>query len=130
MAASAEILPRLMQVIVDRRDHPPAKSYTTTLFAGGVSKIGAKVTEEAAEVVEAAGEPGADGQAHLVREAADLIYHLLVMLAHRDVRLADVEAELARRFGISGIDEKASRGVSGSANSPSQPPPTAEGSTQ
>ena len=60
-------------------------------------------------MVEAAGEPGPQGREHLVREAADLIYHLLVMLAHGDVPLTEVEAELARRFGISGLDEKEGR---------------------
>jgi phosphoribosyl-ATP pyrophosphohydrolase len=104
------ILARLMAVIEDRKRNPPAKSYTTTLFAGGVDKIGEKIREEAEEVIEAAGEPGEDGRRHLIREAGDLIYHLLVMLGHRDVKLAEVEAELAKRFGISGIDEKASRG--------------------
>jgi phosphoribosyl-ATP pyrophosphohydrolase len=103
------ILAQLMAVIEDRKVNPPAKSYTTTLFAGGVPKIGSKITEEAAEVVEAAGEPGDEGRAHLVREAGDLIYHLFVMLGHRDVKLAEVEAEIAKRFGISGLDEKASR---------------------
>jgi phosphoribosyl-ATP pyrophosphohydrolase len=103
------ILAQLMAVVTDRKANPPAKSYTTSLFAGGVEKIGGKITEEAAEVVEAAGEPGEAGREHLVREAADLIYHLLVMLAQRDTSLAEVEAELAKRFGISGIDEKASR---------------------
>jgi phosphoribosyl-ATP pyrophosphohydrolase len=98
-----------MAVIEDRKAHPPAKSYTNSLLAGGVEKIGGKIREEAEEVVEAAGEPGEPGRQHLVREASDLIYHLFVMLAHRDTPLADVEAELARRFGISGIDEKASR---------------------
>jgi phosphoribosyl-ATP pyrophosphohydrolase len=103
------ILAQLMAVIEDRKANPPAKSYTTTLFAGGVEKIGAKITEESAEVVEAAGEPGEAGRTHLISEAGDLLYHLFVMLAHRDVKLAEVEAELAKRFGISGIDEKASR---------------------
>lgn len=98
-----------MTVIEDRKLNPPERSYTTSLFQGGVEKIGAKVTEEAAEVVEAAGEPGDEGRAHLTHEAADLVYHLLVMLAHREVTLVDVEQELARRFGISGIDEKESR---------------------
>ncbi|MCA9268695.1 MAG: phosphoribosyl-ATP diphosphatase, partial [Planctomycetales bacterium] len=82
---------------------------TTSLFAGGVAKIGEKILEEAAEVVEAAGEPGEEGRAHLVREAADLVYHLMVMLAHCDVSLAEVEAELGRRSGVSGLDEKAAR---------------------
>lgn len=104
------ILTQLMAVIEDRRTNPSEKSYTTTLLAGGPAKIGQKILEEAAEVVEAAGEEGALGQQHLVREAADLVYHLLVMLAARDVDLSDVESELARRFGISGLEEKASRG--------------------
>jgi phosphoribosyl-ATP pyrophosphohydrolase len=106
---SQHILARLMATVEDRKANPPPKSYTTSLFAGGVPKIGEKIVEEAAEVVEAAGEPGDEGHAHLVREAADLIYHLFVMLGHRDVRLAEVEAELARRFGMSGLDEKAAR---------------------
>jgi phosphoribosyl-ATP pyrophosphohydrolase len=100
-----------MAVIEDRKANPPAKSYTTSLFAGGVAKIGEKIVEEASEVVEAAGEPGDEGRAHLIYESADLIYHLLVMLGHRGITLAEVEAELARRFGISGIDEKESRQV-------------------
>lgn len=103
------VLAQLMAVIEDRKRTLPEKSYTTKLFAGGVPKIGEKIVEEADEVVEAAGEAGEEGRLHLVREAADLIYHLFVMLGHRDVRLAEVEAELARRFGISGLDEKASR---------------------
>jgi phosphoribosyl-ATP pyrophosphohydrolase len=107
--AEPSVLARLMAVIEDRKANPPAKSYTTSLLAGGVPKIGAKVTEEAAEVVEAAGEPGDEGRLHLIREAGDLLYHLFVLLAYRDVPLAEVEAELARREGISGIDEKASR---------------------
>ncbi len=103
------ILAQLMAVIEDRKANPPAKSYTTTLFAGGVPKIGEKIREEAAEVVEAASEPGEDGRSHLIREAGDLIYHLFVMLGHRDVKLAEVESELAKRFAISGLDEKAAR---------------------
>jgi phosphoribosyl-ATP pyrophosphohydrolase len=77
------------------------KSYTAKLLAGGVAKIGPKVTEEAAEVVEAAAPS---------RDAADVVYHLMVLMAARGVELAEVERELARRFGMSGLDEKASRG--------------------
>jgi phosphoribosyl-ATP pyrophosphohydrolase len=107
--APDNILSRLMTLIEDRKANPPPKSYTTTLFAGGVAKIGEKITEEAAEVVEAAAEQGDEGRAHLIHEAADLVYHLFVMLGYRDIKLAEVEAELARRFGISGLDEKAAR---------------------
>jgi phosphoribosyl-ATP pyrophosphohydrolase len=105
MSEPTSIFARLMAVIEDRKANPPEKSYTTTLLAGGVPKVGEKVLEEAGEVVEAAGEPGADGLDHTVREAADVIYHLFVLLAVRDIPLARVEEELTRRFGTSGIDE-------------------------
>lgn len=107
------ILRDLMQVIRDRKTAPPADrpSYVVRLLDGGVPAIGAKIVEEAGEVVEAAGEPGADGQAHLVREVADLVFHGLVLLAHRDLGWEEVEAELARRFGIGGIEEKRGRGA-------------------
>jgi len=108
---SDSIFARLMAVIEDRKAHPSDKSYTNRLLGGGIAKIGSKVTEEAAEVVEAAAEPGDEGRAHTVREAADLVYHLFVLLGVRDIPLAEVEAELARRCGISGLDEKASRGT-------------------
>jgi len=107
---SSSILAQLMAVIQDRKAHPSEKSYTNRLLEGGLGKIGAKITEEAAEVIEAAGEPGEPGRVHTVREAADLIYHLWVLLGWHDIPLEEVEAELARRFGISGLDEKASRG--------------------
>lgn len=108
-AGETSILARLMAVVEDRKRNPPAKSYTTSLFNGGVPKIGGKILEEAREVVEAASEPGDEGRKHQIYEAADLIYHLFVLMGHLDISLADVEAELARRFGISGIDEKAAR---------------------
>ncbi len=111
MSDAENIFTRLMSVIESRKTEPSARSYTARLLAGGVPKIGEKITEEAAEVVEAAGEEGPAGQEHLVREAADLAYHLFVMLAARDVRLAELESELTRRFGTSGLDETASRGA-------------------
>jgi phosphoribosyl-ATP pyrophosphohydrolase len=104
-----------MAVIEDRKRNPPAKSYTTKLFAGGIDLIGDKIVEEATEVVEAARELGPEGRAHTIYEAGDVLYHLFVLLGHLDIRLDEVESELARRFGISGLDEKASR------------PPKAEG---
>jgi len=108
VSSDDQILAQLMQVIEDRRTNLPANSYTTTLLAGGVDRIGSKILEEAAEVVEAARE-GDEGRGHLIREAADLIYHLLVMLGYREIRLAEVQAELAQRFGVSGLKEKATR---------------------
>lgn len=98
-----------MATIEDRKAHPSEKSYTSQLLSGGPAKIRKKIVEEAAEIFEAAGSSDPAGREQLVNEAADLLYHLLVLLASRDLSLADVEAELARRFGISGLAEKASR---------------------
>jgi phosphoribosyl-ATP pyrophosphohydrolase len=109
VANTDSVLARLMAVIEDRKANPSERSYTAKLLAGGIGAIGAKIVEEAGEVEEAAGELEDSGRKHLIHEAADLIYHLFVMLAYRDVTLADVEAELVRRFNISGLDEKASR---------------------
>jgi phosphoribosyl-ATP pyrophosphohydrolase len=99
----------LEQTIAERAAKPSEKSYTNQLLAGGVEKIAPKIIEEAAEVVEAAAEAGEAGREHFVREVGDLIYHLLVLMRHRDCSLADLETELARRFGVSGLDEKAAR---------------------
>lgn len=109
MSERPTVLDQLLAVIRDRQIHRPERSYTTALLTGGVEKIGAKIVEEAAEVVEAAAEPGPAGRAHLIHEAGDLVYHLLVLLRFADVEWQDVEAELARRFGVSGLDEKAAR---------------------
>jgi phosphoribosyl-ATP pyrophosphohydrolase len=102
-------LVKLERTIHARAKKPNAKSYTSQLLTGGVAKIGPKITEEAAEVVEAAAESGDAGREHFIREVGDLMYHLLVLMCHKDCDLFDIEAELARRFGVSGLAEKASR---------------------
>jgi phosphoribosyl-ATP pyrophosphohydrolase len=109
--AEQSMMDALMQVIAERKANPPSgRSYVAGLMQGGVAKIGAKIIEEAAEVVEAGGEPGDDGREHLVREVADLVFHAAVLLGYRDLSWIAVENELARRFGISGIEEKETRG--------------------
>jgi len=107
----SQVLHQLMAVLEDRKINPPANSYTARLYAGGDAKIGSKITEEAHEFVEAAGETGDQGRRHMVYEASDVIYHLFVMLAHHGISLAEVETEIGRRFGQSGLDEKAQRTV-------------------
>lgn len=103
---SATILDRLEATIAARRAGDPDASYVARLHARGTGKIAQKVGEEATEVVIAA----LTGSAHdLVGEAADLLFHLLVLLGARDVPLQAVLAELQRREGLSGIAEKASR---------------------
>jgi phosphoribosyl-ATP pyrophosphohydrolase len=107
----SSILQQLMSVLEDRKINPPPNSYTAKLYAGGDAKIGAKITEEAHELVEAAGESGEQGRRHLVYEASDVVYHMLALLAHHGIKLEELENEIARRFGQSGLDEKASRTV-------------------
>ena len=99
-------LDRLAATIEARRGADPSESWTAKLLAAGPEKCAEKFGEEAVEaVIEAVrGEAGA-----LTREAADVLYHLLVMCAARGVTLADVEAELERREGVSGVAEKAGR---------------------
>jgi phosphoribosyl-ATP pyrophosphohydrolase len=106
------IMNALMDVIAARKANPPPRSYVVDLMRGGVPSIGAKIIEEAAETVEAADEPGSAGREHLIKEAADLVFHTAVLLGYRDIPWSAVEAEIARRFGISGITEKESRGAS------------------
>jgi phosphoribosyl-ATP pyrophosphohydrolase len=99
-------LEKLESTIIARREADPGSSYVASLFAKGMTKIAQKLGEEAIETVIAAmkGDPQA-----VTSEAADLLFHLTVLLAAADVPLADVLAELDRREGRSGLDEKASR---------------------
>lgn len=101
-----DTLSRLEAVIAQRRAASPDSSYVAKLNAKGVPAIAQKVGEEATETVIAAltGDAG-----ELTAEAADLLFHLLVLLGTKDVTLADVLAELDRREGTSGLDEKAAR---------------------
>lgn len=102
----AEILQRLADTIEARKGADAGNSYVAGLFAKGHDAVLKKVGEEAAEVLLAA----KDGdRLHIVRETADLWFHCLVMLAWHGLRPDDVLAELQRREGISGVDEKASR---------------------
>lgn len=104
-----DIFDRLDAVIRARRGTDPGASYVASLLSKGPSKIRAKVVEEAAEVFEAAAEEGAEGERHLAGEAADLLFHLQVLLASRGLSLEDVRRELERREGQGGHEEKARR---------------------
>ena len=104
--SAAHTLDRLEATIASRRGADPGSSYVAKLHARGLPKIAQKLGEEAVETVIAA---MADDRQELVGEAADLLFHLLVLLGAKAVPLADVLAELDRREGVSGIAEKASR---------------------
>jgi phosphoribosyl-ATP pyrophosphohydrolase len=101
-----DTLARLEATIAARRSADPASSYVAKLSAKGLGKIAQKLGEEATETVIAA-LTGSDQE--LVGEAADLLFHLMVLLGTREVKLADVLAELDRREGTSGLVEKAAR---------------------
>jgi phosphoribosyl-ATP pyrophosphohydrolase len=101
-----DILERLEAAIAERRSADPSTSYVASLNAKGLDAILKKIGEEATETVIAAKSGQRDAVVH---ETADLWFHCLVMLAWHGVRVADVLAELERREGRSGIDEKASR---------------------
>ncbi len=103
---SNDILQRLTGTLEARKSAAPESSYVAKLFSKGDDAILKKVIEEAGEVLLAA----KDGdQAHLVYEVADLWFHSMVLLAHKGLSAEDVLKELARREGMSGIEEKASR---------------------
>ena len=103
--SSAEIFERLMAVLHERREADPEQSYVARLYRDGLPAINAKILEEAEEVVHAAG----GDSAHLCHEIADLWFHTLVLLAHQGLTVEDIAAELQRRFGTSGLEEKAQR---------------------
>jgi phosphoribosyl-ATP pyrophosphohydrolase len=99
-------LETLDALIATRSDASPEESYTAKLLAAGVQRVARKLGEEATEAVIAA---VADDREGLTGEAADLLYHLLVLLRSTGVPLSDVMAELERRTAQSGIAEKAAR---------------------
>lgn len=103
-------LDRLAETIRERRQDTSAKSYTRSLLDGGSQRCAKKLGEEAAELVIAAVAQGDDA---VKAEAADLLYHLLVLLEVRNVPLADVLAVLEGRMGVSGHVEKAGRRPAG-----------------
>lgn len=103
-----DILKSLENTILERRSADPESSYVASLRAKGRAKMAEKLGEEAIEAVIAAVQ---DDKAAMTGEAADLLFHLMVLLADMDMSLDDVIAELARREGLSGLDEKAARGA-------------------
>ena len=103
---SDDILQQLADVLEARKGAEPDSSYVASLYAKGLDSILKKVGEEATETVIAAKDGARD---QIVYETADLWFHTMVMLAHQGLGPNDVLVELARRFGLSGLEEKASR---------------------
>lgn len=100
------ILQKLAEILEQRKTAEADSSYVASLYHKGLDAILKKIGEEATETVMAA----KDGDKEkLICEIADLWFHSMVLLAHEDLKPDDVLQELARRFGVSGLDEKASR---------------------
>jgi phosphoribosyl-ATP pyrophosphohydrolase len=106
MTHTLDTLDKLEALLEARKTADPASSYVAKLYAKGDKKIAQKVGEEAVETAMAV---AADDNDELVKESADLLFHLMVLLQARGLSLADVTEELARREGLSGLVEKAQR---------------------
>lgn len=100
-------LSRLFETIESRRGADPDDSYVARLLARGTPKAAQKLGEEAIETAIAA---VGEGREELIAESADLLFHLMVLWSLKGIRPAEVMAELARREGVSGLEEKAGRG--------------------
>ncbi len=107
---SEQILNELVEILEQRKQADPASSYVASLYHKGLDAILKKVGEEATETVMAAKDVAAlQDKSKLVYEVADLWFHSLVLLVDQGLTHEDILTELARRFGVSGHDEKASR---------------------
>ena len=106
MDRTTDSLARLEQTIAARRAADPGSSYVASLYARGLPVIARKLGEEAVEAVIAA---LTEDRSELIGEAVDVIFHLMVLIGAKDIALAEVLAELDRREGVSGLEEKASR---------------------
>jgi len=96
----------LEKILEERKLSSEDKSYVASLYKQGTHKILEKISEESDEVIKAATQ---EGREEIIHEVADLWFHLLVLLRHENIKIDEVELELAKRFGISGHEEKASR---------------------
>jgi phosphoribosyl-ATP pyrophosphohydrolase len=101
-----EIFEKLFEIIRQRKESSPDESYVARLMHTGVAKINSKIIEEAGEVCVAAQQ---NDKEHLIYEICDLLFHSFVLAGYKDISLNDLQAELTRRFGTSGLEEKASR---------------------
>jgi len=104
-----EILSTLENILEQRKSATSDNSYVASLYSQGTDKILDKISEESAEVIKAAQDEGND---KIIHEVADLWFHTLVLLRHKNISIKEIETELKRRFGISGHTEKATRNKS------------------
>ncbi|PLX90448.1 MAG: phosphoribosyl-ATP diphosphatase [Desulfuromonas sp.] len=106
MNEKSDILNAIYQVVLERKRHPSQASYVASLYAKGLDKVLGKIGEEATEVA-VAGKGGE--QSEVISEMADLWFHCLVLLGYYELPPQEIYDELQRRFGMSGLAEKAAR---------------------
>lgn len=103
-----EIFNSLFEIIKNRKQSSPQDSYVASLYQGGLEKINRKIMEEAFETTLASSQ----NKEFLIKEIADLFFHTMVLAAHSNIEINEIEKELAKRLGISGHQEKNQRGKS------------------
>ena len=101
-----EILSTLEKILEQRKSATSDNSYVASLYNQGTDKILDKISEESAEVIKAAKDEGND---KIIHEVADLWFHTLFLLRHKNISIKEIETELMRRFGVSGHSEKSAR---------------------
>ena len=101
-----DILNQLEKILEERKSAKANESYVSSLYAKGLDEILKKIGEESTEVVMAAKD---DDQDKIIYEVADLWFHTLVLLRFNDIKIDKIQDELSKRFGLSGLEEKANR---------------------
>jgi len=109
-----EILSTLEKILEQRKSESADNSYVASLYSQGTDKILYKISEESAEVIKAAQD---EGNEKIIHEVADLWFHTLVLMRHKNISVKEIETELKRRFGVSGHTEKAARNKSNEGES-------------
>ena len=102
------ILATLEQILEQRKSAPADSSYVSSLYSKGTNQILKKIAEESAEVIMATKDGDSD---KIIYEVADLWFHTLILLRHKNIAFSDIEEELMRRYGVSGLTEKLNRKV-------------------
>ena len=103
------IIIEIAEILERRKESTASSSYTKSLFDKGLEEILSKISEESEELIEAAKDKSKNKKKKLIHETADLWFHTMVLLSYEDISAKEILDELEKRFGTSGLDEKASR---------------------
>jgi len=104
-----DIIIEIAEILERRKESTASSSYTKSLFDKGLEEILSKISEESEELIQAAKDKSKNKKKKLIHETADLWFHTMVLLSYEDISAKEILDELEKRFGTSGLDEKASR---------------------